>query len=68
MYDKDGNGTIELNEMVEVMTALHSMDGTMVSDAAESRGRRIFSELDINDDGELTIGESLIVLSARGRL
>ena len=38
MYDKDGSGTIELNEMIEVMTALHSMEGHDDSNSmAESR-------------------------------
>ena len=57
MYDKDGSGTIELNEMVEVMSALHNFEGSKDSDASEARGKRIFSELDINDDGEITCEE-----------
>ena len=56
MYDKDGSGTIELNEMIEVMTALQCMDGAS-KDAAALRGRRIFEELDINDDGEISCEE-----------
>ena len=56
MYDKDGSGTIELNEMIEVMTALQCMDGAS-KDAAAIRGRRIFDELDINDDGEISCEE-----------
>lgn len=57
MYDKDNSGTVELNEMVEVMTALHSMEGKIDVEAAEATGKRVFSELDINDDGEVTIDE-----------
>ena len=57
MYDKDDSGTIELNEMVEVMSALHTFEGSKDSDASEARGKRIFSELDINDDGEITCEE-----------
>ena len=56
MYDKDGSGTIELNEMIEVMTALQCMDGAS-KEAAAVRGRRIFEELDINDDGEISCEE-----------
>ena len=56
MYDKDGSGTIELNEMIEVMTALQCMDGAS-KEAAQVRGRRIFEELDINDDGEISCEE-----------
>ena len=58
MYDKDGSGTIELDEMVEVMTALHCFDGDgRGKDAAAARGRRLFTELDINDDGEISAEE-----------
>lgn len=56
MYDKDGSGTIELDEMVEVMVALQCFDGRC-KDAAAARGKRIFSELDINDDGEISCEE-----------
>ena len=57
MYDKDGSGTIELNEMVEVMTALQCFDGRVGKEVAQLRGKRIFSELDINDDGEISCEE-----------
>lgn len=56
MYDKDGSGTIELNEMVEVMTAIQCFDGRC-KDAATARGKRIFGELDVNGDGQISCEE-----------
>ena len=57
MYDKDGSGTIEQDEMIDVMGALQHFEGPRGKDAAAARGKRIFSELDINDDGSITCEE-----------
>jgi len=59
MYDKDGSGTIELTEMVEVIGTLYDMEGVTTSggEGNEQRATRIFAELDINGDGELTMDE-----------
>lgn len=57
MYDKDASGTIELSEMIEVIGTLYGMEGVEASEASTERAKRIFSELDINGDGELTCDE-----------
>lgn len=59
MYDKDASGTIELSEMVEVIGTLYDMEGVVTSggEGNEQRANRIFAELDINGDGELTMEE-----------
>ena len=76
MYDKDGSGTIELPEMIEIIGTLYEMEGVsrvkkstffvalnffltgfFTKDSAAERARKIFSELDINGDGELDIEE-----------
>ena len=57
MYDKDGSGTIEIEEMIDVMGAIQCFDGARGKEAAANRGKRIFGELDINDDGSITCEE-----------
>ena len=59
MYDKDASGTIELTEMMEVIGTLYDMEGVTTSggEGNEQRANRIFAELDINGDGELTMEE-----------
>lgn len=52
MYDKDGSGTIELKEMVEIIGTLYEMEGVN-ADTAGERANKIFSQLDVNGDGEL---------------
>ena len=56
MYDKDESGEIDQEEMVQVMGALN-FGGSRGAEAAAARGRRLFAELDINDDGSLTCEE-----------
>ena len=56
MYDKDESGEIDQEEMVQVFGALN-FGGSRGAEAAAARGRRLFGELDINDDGSLTCEE-----------
>ena len=56
MYDKDGNGTIDLPEMIEIIGTLYDMEGVSKNTAAD-RARKIFGELDVDGDGELTADE-----------
>lgn len=57
MYDKDGSGTIELSEMVEVLETVYVMEGVMSGNMAKTRAKQIFNELDVNGDGTLTCDE-----------
>ena len=57
MYDKDGSGTIELNEMVEVLETVYVMEGITTGNMAQNRAKQIFQELDVNGDGTLTCDE-----------
>ena len=57
MYDKDGSGTIEIDEMIDVMAAIQCFGGERGKAAAQNRGRRIFNELDINGDGSISCEE-----------
>ena len=57
MYDKDGSGTIEMSEMVEILETVYIMEGVTSNNMAKTRAKQIFSELDINGDGSLTCDE-----------
>ena len=51
MYDKDGSGTIEMDEMVEVLETVYVMEGVMSNDnttMAKNRARAIFGQLGKN--------------------
>ena len=69
MYDKDASGSIELREMVEIVSTLYDMEGVggvgikvwpvvLTSDIlqikAPERARAIFSDLDFDGDGMIT--------------
>nr|VZI49458.1 unnamed protein product [Spirometra erinaceieuropaei] len=56
MYDIDGNGTIERNEMVEIIRAIYSMlgaDGSSAELSPEARTEEIFAKMDENKDGAM---------------
>ena len=60
MYDKDGSGTIEMSEMVEVLETVYVMEGVISEDntsMAKNRAKQIFSELDMDGNGSLTCDE-----------
>lgn len=58
MYDIDGNGTIEKDEMVEIIGAIYNMLGSALcgqgEDTPEKRTEKIFEKMDSNGDGHLT--------------
>lgn len=56
MYDKDGNGSVDLEEMIEIIGTLYDMEGAK-KEHAEARAKKIFGELDVNGDGDLTADE-----------
>ena len=60
MYDKDGSGTIEMGEMIEVLETVYVMEGVMSTDntaMAKNRAKQIFGELDADGNGSLTCDE-----------
>ena len=56
MYDKDGSNSIQLSEMVELFGTLYLNEG-LEEDLATERAEKIFSLLDINNDGDITEDE-----------
>ena len=62
MYDVDGNGVIDQEEMTKIVQAIYDMLGagaTKPTDSAEERAKNIFSRMDENGDGHLTEEEFL---------
>ena len=62
MYDVDGNGVIDQDEMTKIVQAIYDMLGagaTKPTDSAEERAKKIFSTMDDNGDGHLTEEEFL---------
>jgi len=62
MYDVDGNGVIDQDEMTKIVQAIYDMLGagaTKPTDSAEERAKNIFSRMDDNGDGHLTEEEFL---------
>mmetsp|Transcript_9918 Transcript_9918/g.14614 ORF Transcript_9918/g.14614 Transcript_9918/m.14614 type:complete len:195 (-) Transcript_9918:78-662(-) len=68
MFDIDGNGTIEYDEMLKLISSLFKMiaskshgDNPKVMEKMESQAKErvdhIFSKMDVNGDGELTLEE-----------
>ena len=76
MYDKDGSGSIELKEMVEIVSTLYDMEGVggvrthtrgltasnadILQVKASERARAIFSDLDFDGDGMITQEEFVL--------
>ena len=64
MYDVDGNGTIDQDEMIKIVEAIYFMHSGNEDDKslskpdmdilAENVAKEIFSQIDVDGDGHLT--------------
>jgi len=55
MYDLDGNGVIDQDEMTKMLHGIYYSHGETLSiDSAEDKAKEIFNRLDENGDGHLT--------------
>ena len=69
MYDVDGNGTIDQDEMIKIVEAIYFMHSGNEDDKslskpdmdilAENVAKEIFSQIDVDGDGHLTKEEFL---------
>ena len=58
MYDVDGNGYIDMQEMTRLVSSIYKMVAgattIQLEDTPEERAREIFTKMDVNSDGKVT--------------
>ena len=66
LYDKDGDGSISKNEMLNIIKSIHNMATINGSEAnsPENKVNKIYQEMDMNDDGQLSLGEFIELAKA----
>ncbi|XP_036373937.1 guanylyl cyclase-activating protein 1 [Megalops cyprinoides] len=58
LYDVDGNGCIDREELLNIIKAIHAISGNDDPDlSVEDFTNRVFDRIDVNGDGELSLEE-----------
>ena len=57
MYDVDGNGWIDLNEMTKIVKNMVKMQSSIKVESSEQLAKDVFSKIDSNSDGKITLHE-----------
>merc|ERR1711892_431653 len=54
MYDVDGNGWIDLEEMTKLVGSIYKMAGTQQPSLVKEKAKDVFDKMDIDSDGKVT--------------
>uniref|UniRef100_A0A8B9SBY1 Guanylate cyclase activator 1C n=1 Tax=Apteryx owenii TaxID=8824 RepID=A0A8B9SBY1_APTOW len=67
LYDADGNGCIDKKELLSIFTAIQAINGH-TDTSAEEFTNMVFQNIDMNNDGELTLEEFISGVERDGNL
>uniref|UniRef100_UPI00358F17FE guanylyl cyclase-activating protein 1 n=1 Tax=Myxine glutinosa TaxID=7769 RepID=UPI00358F17FE len=57
LYDVNGNGCIDRQELLQIIMAIRAINGSTSNVSAEEYTNKVFDNIDINGDGELSLEE-----------
>ncbi|XP_036386629.1 guanylyl cyclase-activating protein 1 [Megalops cyprinoides] len=57
LYDVDGNGCIDREELLTIIKSIRAINGSKQEMSAEDFTNMVFNKIDINGDGELSLEE-----------